>query len=98
MDVTATEFVTEKVTSRFPDGTLEQVTVLSYGDDPAVEPGTQGIRVIINAGQCPAGTDNPLKAFHHAHEEEVNQLRGDLGLLQALLDRVLGLRRGRQPP
>jgi Arc/MetJ-type ribon-helix-helix transcriptional regulator len=81
MDVTAAEFVTEKVTNRFPDGTLEQVTVLDYGDDPAVEPGTQGIRVIVNAGQFPEGTGNPLRAFHHAHEEELNGLRGDLGLL-----------------
>jgi Arc/MetJ-type ribon-helix-helix transcriptional regulator len=81
MDVSATEFVTEKVTNRFPDGTLEQVIVLDYGDDPAVEPGTQGIRVIINAGQFPEGTGNPLRAFHHAHEEELNGLRGDLGLL-----------------
>jgi Arc/MetJ-type ribon-helix-helix transcriptional regulator len=81
MDVTVTEFVTEKVMNRFPDGTLEQVTVLDYGDDPAVEPGTQGIRVIVNAGQFPEGTGNPLRAFHHAHEEELNGLRGDLGLL-----------------
>ena len=80
-DFTATDFVTEKVMNRFPDGALEQVTVLGYGDDPAVEPGTRGIRVIINVGQLPEDTDDPLRAFHRAHEEAFKKLRGDLGLL-----------------
>jgi Arc/MetJ-type ribon-helix-helix transcriptional regulator len=80
-EITAADFVTEKVMKRFPDGALEQVDVLRYGDDPAVEPGTQGIRVIINAGQFPENADAPLPAFHHAHEDALKKLRGDLGLL-----------------
>jgi hypothetical protein len=80
-EITAADFVTEKVMKRFPDGALEQVDVLRYGDDPAVEPGTLGIRVIINAGQLPENAETPLRAFHLAHEDAAKKLRGDLGLL-----------------
>jgi hypothetical protein len=80
-EITAADFVTEKVMKRFPDGTLEQVDVLRYGDDPAVEPGALGIRVIINTGQFPENADTPLRAFHLTHEDAVKKLRGDLGLL-----------------
>jgi hypothetical protein len=79
--VATTEFVTEKMTNRFPDGSLEQVDVLRYGEDPAVEPGTLGIRATINVGQFPENADAPLSAFHRAHEDAIKELRDDLGLL-----------------
>src|ERR1700704_6189699 len=79
--IATTEFVAEKMTNRFPDGSLEQGDVLRYGDDPAVEPQGIGIRAIINAGQFPADADTPLQAFHRAHEDAIKELRGDLGLL-----------------
>jgi hypothetical protein len=80
-DIAIADFVTEKVMNRFPDGTLEQVSVLRYGDDPAVEPGTVGLRAIINVGQFPEDTDAPLMAFHRAHKGAIEKLRDDLSLL-----------------
>lgn len=80
-ELATTEFVTEKMMNRFPDGSLEQVDVLRYGDDPAVEPETLGIRAIINAGQSPEDAGAPLQAFHRAHKDAIRELRGDLGLL-----------------
>ncbi len=80
-ELDAADFVAEKVMNRFKDGALEQVDVMHYGDDPAVEPGTIGIRAIISADQYPADSDAPLRAFHLAHEDAIKKLRGDLGLL-----------------
>jgi Arc/MetJ-type ribon-helix-helix transcriptional regulator len=83
MDEGTRNLVAEKVTKRFPDGAFEQVTVLGYGDDPAVEPGAVGIRATIDVGRFPEDADHPLKAFHRAHEETFKQLREDLGTLPA---------------
>ena len=39
--------IEEQVRSAFPEGAVERVQVLTYGDDPAVEPGETAIRVFI---------------------------------------------------
>lgn len=75
-----TDLVAGQVTKRFPAGALQEVTVLAYGDDPAVEPGGLGIRAVINTGQFREGTD-PLREFHRAHDDTIRELHHDLGLL-----------------
>jgi Arc/MetJ-type ribon-helix-helix transcriptional regulator len=80
-EITVTDFVTEKLMNRFPDGVLEQVAVLRNGDDPAVELGSLGIRVTINVGQFPVDADDRLRAFYRAHEQLIKSLHDDLGLL-----------------
>jgi hypothetical protein len=81
VDETTKDFVVSEVTRRFPPGALQHVLVLGYGDDPAVEPGSVGVRVIIDPAQYPGGDDNPLLAFRRAHHDTLDQLRSDLSLL-----------------
>jgi hypothetical protein len=81
MDEVTQDFVVREVTRRFPDDAVTQVTLLNYGDDPAVEPGAVGIRVIINPDRYRNENDDPLQAFRHAHQETLDQLRSDLSLL-----------------
>ena len=50
MDNTQVNRVEEQVRSAFPEGAVERVQVLTYGDDPAVEPGETAIRVLIASG------------------------------------------------
>jgi hypothetical protein len=70
-----------QVRSAFPAGVIEQVQVLEYGDDPVVEPGETGIRVLIAQSGEAGDEDAPgetLKAFHQANRAAVRKLRGDL--------------------
>jgi len=77
--------------ARFPDGTLEQVRLLAYGDDPEVEPGEAMIRVTVPATDRPGGGDpagpgdkptepgqDTLQVFHHAHGAAIEQFRDDV--------------------
>jgi len=63
------------VKGRFPDGALGGVTVIQYGDDPAVEPGEIGIRVDIEAPAGMGGDEGFPDAFKSAHREALAQLR-----------------------
>jgi hypothetical protein len=81
VDEATRDFVVSEVTRRFPPGALQHVLVLEYGDDPAVEPGSVGVRVIIDPARYPGGGDHPLPAFRSAHRDTLDQLRSDLNLL-----------------
>lgn len=84
MDETTKDFVVSEVTRRFPPGALQHVLVLEYGDDPAVEPGSVGVRVIINPAQYPGEDDHPdnsFLVFRRAYRDTLDQLRSDLNLL-----------------
>lgn len=81
MEETETARIEGQVRSAFPDGVIEQVQVLAYGDDPVVEPGETGIRVLIAQSAEAGDEDAPgesLKAFHQANRASVKKLRGDL--------------------
>src|SRR4029453_9054707 len=72
--------VEQQIQRRFPEGTVQRVALLKYGDDPAIEPGKVGIRVFI----APTGSgsaDNALGAFHRSNEEAIQQLAKDLPTL-----------------
>jgi len=81
MDKAAADHIQGQVRSVFPEGSIEQVQVLEYGDDPEVEPGETAIRVLIaQSGRLEdketAGEN--LRDFHAANREAIKQLRGDL--------------------
>jgi hypothetical protein len=80
-----------EVRSAFPEGTIERVQVLTYGDDPAVEPGETAIRVFIIRAGRPEGEEADkeiVKAF------EGNQPPGP----QAIAQRSALHRMDRFPP
>jgi hypothetical protein len=65
--------IEEIANARFP-GAVEQVIVLQYGDEPAVEPGQLMIRVLVKPGGADGG-ERPLRDFGEAHRSELEQFR-----------------------
>ncbi len=73
--------IEEQVRSAFPEGTIERVQVLTYGDDPAVEPGQTAIRVFISRAGRPDGEEADkeiVKAFEQASRPVLRRLGDDL--------------------
>jgi hypothetical protein len=68
----------ENIKGRFPTGTVEQVTLLQYGDDPAVEPGQLVVRVVIGAGTDEEERHRIARTFEGGFREQLEQLRQDL--------------------
>ena len=77
------EQVTQLARRRFPGPAVQQVTLLQYGDDPAIEPGELLVRVIVEppGGQRPDGTEADaliIGEFDHDHKEAIQGFRHDL--------------------
>jgi len=53
------EQISQLARSRFPDPAVRQVTLLQYGDEPAIEPGEVLVRLVIEppGSQRPDGTE-----------------------------------------
>ena len=66
LDSAATGLIEQEVRGRFPDGAMDSVAVLQYGDDPAVEPGQIVIQVTIASAAEAEGDEDPLQGFHQA--------------------------------
>ncbi|HEX9336321.1 MAG TPA: hypothetical protein VF892_10570 [Pseudonocardiaceae bacterium] len=64
--------VEQDVKARFPEGAVRQVVVLQYGDDPVIEPGRLGLRVVVSLAD-----HGSLHEFHLAHDEVMKQLKLD---------------------
>jgi hypothetical protein len=64
----------ERVKEHFPDGEVQRVALLQYGDDPWVEPGDLLVRVFIEE----AGEDPPLPAWERDHEAMSRALHREL--------------------
>jgi hypothetical protein len=62
---------------RFPDGTVDRVLLLQYGDDPEIEPGDLWVRV-IPAADGPEDWERSLKAFRDANGPAIDQFVGYL--------------------
>ena len=78
----ANERIEQDMRARFPEGAVREVMLLTYGEDPAIEPGRMWIRVVINPGSTSEGGETALEAFHAAHKVLIKQLGRDLpGLL-----------------
>ena len=59
-----------QVKERFPDGRVQRVALVRYGDDPGVEPGDLVVRVVIGE----AGEDPFLPAWERDHEAMIREL------------------------
>ena len=59
----------ELAAARFPDGALERVRMLHYGDDPEIEPGEMMARIMIPAADHPGGQNHPGGQEHPAEDE-----------------------------
>src|SRR5271154_5963981 len=81
MDNTQVNRVEEQVRSAFPEGAVERVQVLAYGDDPAVEPGETAIRVFISRAGRPEGEEADkeiIKAFEETSHAPLRRLSDEL--------------------
>lgn len=73
--------IAEEVRAAFPEGTIQQVQALRYGDDPEMEPGQTAIRVFIDQDPPPPGTASGGEALHRfvrANRDAVKKLHRQL--------------------
>ena len=73
--------IEELLRSVFPEGAIERIQVLTYGDDPEVEPGETGIRVFISRAGRPESEEADkeiIQAFEEANHAVLKQLRDKL--------------------
>jgi hypothetical protein len=73
------QMLDETVKSRFPDGMIEQVRLLQYGDDPVVEPGQLMVRIVAAAGADEEVQRRVARKLEGAFRQQMDQLREDLG-------------------
>ena len=76
LDQATTDLIEQDVKGHFPDGMVDSVAVLQYGDDPAVEPGQVVVEVTVAAG--PEGGEGQLETFHRAHRDTISELQRDI--------------------
>jgi hypothetical protein len=73
--------IQEQVRSAFPEGSVERVQVLAYGDDPGVEPGETAVRVFISRAGRPEGMEADkeiIKAFEEVSRPVLKRLSDEL--------------------
>ena len=68
--------IEQEVRGHFPEGTVDSVAVLQYGDDPAVEPGQAVVQVTVAAE--PEGGEGQLETFHRANRDAIRDLHRDI--------------------
>jgi len=68
--------IEQEVRGHFPEGTVDSVAVLQYGDDPAVEPGQAVVQVTVAAE--PEGGEDQLETFHQANRDAIRDLHRDI--------------------
>jgi hypothetical protein len=76
LDQATTDLIEQDVKGHFPDGMVDSVAVLQYGDDPAVEPGQIVVEVTVAAE--PEGGEGQLETFHRAHRDTISELQRDI--------------------
>jgi len=78
LDSPATGLIEQDVRDRFPDGTVDSIAVLQYGDDPSVEPGQIVIQVTVASAAEAEGDEDLLRDFHRAYGDTIRQLQQDI--------------------
>jgi hypothetical protein len=68
----------EEIKGRFPEGTIEQVALLQYGDDPVVEPGQFVVRIVAAASGDKEEHERIAREFERSFREQMDQIRQDL--------------------
>jgi hypothetical protein len=72
------QMLDENVKARFPEGMIEQVRLLHYGDDPVVEPGQVVLRVVVAAGTDEEDRHRVTRKLEGAFRQQLDQLREDV--------------------
>ena len=78
LDQATTELIEQEVRGHFPEGVVDSVAVLQYGDDPAVEPGQVVVQVTVASAAEAEGDEDPLQGFHRAYRDAIRQLQQDI--------------------
>jgi len=78
LDQATTELIEQEVRGHFPEGVVDSVAVLQYGDDPAVEPGQVVVQVTIASAAEAEGDEDALGAFHRVQGDVLRQLQLDI--------------------
>ncbi len=78
MEKITADALDQEVRSAFPDGSIQQVQLLQYGDEPEIEPGQIGLRIFVDQAPSQSSGDSShetLRRFVHANRERVHALR-----------------------
>jgi hypothetical protein len=78
MSKTVPKRIEEQLRSVFPEGAINRVEVLGYGDDPVIEPGETAIRIFIDRAGRPEGNDADDEIIHEfegANRAAIEELR-----------------------
>ena len=78
LDAVSTDLIEQEVKGRFPEGVVDSVAVLQYGDDPAVEPGEVMIQVTVGSAAEPAGHGTPPEPFPRAYRDTLQPIQRDI--------------------
>jgi hypothetical protein len=81
MAESGTDPIEQQLRSAFPGGAIARVQVLTYGDDPGVEPGQTVALVLLDRAGRPEGKDADkqiMDAFAKANHDTLRKLREDL--------------------
>ena len=71
----------QQVKEHFPDGGVQRVALLQYGDDPQIEPGDLWVRVFFKVAGVPPEREGSqartlvLTAWQDAHQAMLNELQ-----------------------
>ena len=72
------QMLDREIRGRFPDGTIERVALLQYGDDPVVEPGQFVLRVVAAASGDKEEHARVARDFEGSFRQQMDQIRQDL--------------------
>ena len=70
--------IEEEIRTRIPEGGIERVAVLQYGDDPVIEPGELAIRVYVTAGDDESERERVAEDFGRTYRKQLKELREEL--------------------
>jgi hypothetical protein len=71
--------IDQEARARFPGTAVRRAVLLQYGDDPEIEPGDLGVRVLLDEPDGPEDDWGPaLTVFEQANETAIEQFRGYL--------------------
>jgi hypothetical protein len=72
------QILDKEIKGRFPEGTIERVELLQYGDDPVVEPGQFVVRATVAASGDKEDHARIARGFEGSFRQQMDQIRHDL--------------------
>lgn len=83
MEKAATDRIEQQLRSVLPDGTIERIRALEYGDDAGIEPGKTALRIFIDRAGRPETGQADLEIVQAFEEAYTAEMRAVLNLLPA---------------